>query len=414
MQRIYLDHNATTPSLPSVVDAMLPYLRGAFANPSSAHSGGHEARAAVEQARAHVATLVGSRPESVLFASSATEAINTAFASVCNRQPFTKGRIVVTAVEHAAVLECAELAGSHGHDVVRVRVDSSGQLDLDQLQNALTDDTLLVSAMWANNETGVIFPIAEVVRLCANRGVPIHVDAVQAAGKFPISLLDLDVDYVSISGHKIYGPKGAAALIAAEPATVRPLIVGGNQESGRRAGTENVPAIVGFGEAARLARIELDRRSIRSAHLRDRLENAILEQVSGSYCNGAGQPRLANTANIGFDGIDADSDEIREGREETTNHINAIEQLLEDVLAAQQKRQADAQRVQLVVKEREALIRSGPESRAPVIARARPYQAVWLIEDDGKWIRVEYDDPERQRITGWALKMRFAIQPSSR
>jgi cysteine desulfurase len=307
MQRIYLDHNATTPSLPTVVDAMLPYLRGAFANPSSAHSGGHEARAAVEQARAHVATLVGSRPESVLFASSATEAINTAFASVCNRQPFTKGRIVVTAVEHAAVLECAELAGSHGHDVVRVRVDSSGQLDLDQLQNALTDDTLLVSAMWANNETGVIFPIAEVVRLCANRGVPIHVDAVQAAGKFPISLLDLDVDYVSISGHKIYGPKGAAALIAAEPATVRPLIVGGNQESGRRAGTENVPAIVGFGEAARLARIELDRRSIRSAHLRDRLENAILGQVNGSYCNGAGQPRLANTANIGFDGIDADS-----------------------------------------------------------------------------------------------------------
>jgi len=295
MHCIYLDYNATTPILPGVLDAMLPYLGSAFANPSSGHSPGQEARAAIETAREHVAALVGGRSESVLFTSSATEAINTVFLSVCTRRPSKKERIVVTAVEHSAVLECAELTGNYGPEVVRVRVDSSGQLDLDQLQNALTDDTLLVSAMWANNETGVIFPIAEVVRLCANRGVPLHVDAVQAAGKLPISLLDLHVDYVSISGHKIFGPKGAGALIAAEPATIRPLIVGGNQESGRRAGTENVAAIVGFGEAARVARIELGRRSIHSAHLRDRLEAAIMEQVKGSYCNGAGQSRLPNT-----------------------------------------------------------------------------------------------------------------------
>lgn len=305
MQRIYLDHNATTPILPEVFAAMTPYLQGAFGNPSSAHSYGADARFAIEQARENVADLVGASPEGVLFTSSATEAINTAIRTlpVVHR----RSRIVLTSVEHVAVLECAATLQSAQYDVVSVPVDRLGQIDLEYLEKQVTSDTALVCAMWANNETGVVFPVADVARICGERGVPLFVDAVQAAGKLSMSMDELGVDLLAISAHKLFGPKGVGALVALNPGLLHPLLVGGQQEEGRRAGTENVPGVVGFGEAAKLAKIQLGERRVIATSLRDRLESAILRRIPNSYVNGAPSHRVGNTSNIGFEGVDSDT-----------------------------------------------------------------------------------------------------------
>jgi cysteine desulfurase len=303
---IYLDNNATTPVLPEVLAAMLPFFREVSGNPSSAHTPGAEARSAIEVARDQVAHLVGSSPSNVLFTSSATEAINTAFHSALALRNGKSPRIITTAVEHPAVQQCALAAQDNDVKIIELPVDGSGAISLDQLTKSLRDNICLVSVMWANNESGVIFPIREIASLCSDVGVPLHVDAVQAAGKLAIDLEDLSISYLSISSHKIFGPKGVGALVAPPP-LIKPLIRGGGQEAGRRGGTENVPAIVGFGEAARIAIIELRSRVEKSGSLRNRLERVIFQNVDGCYINGAEQPRIANTSNLGFDHIDGDA-----------------------------------------------------------------------------------------------------------
>jgi cysteine desulfurase len=303
MQAIYLDNNATTPALPDVIEAMLPFFRQSAGNPSSRHAAGVEAYTAIECARVKVARLIGASPSDVLFTSSATEAINTAFHSALRSRQQTHPRIIITAVEHSAVSQCALAAEEFGAEVVQIPVHPSGALALDQLAESISSNTCIVSVMWANNETGVIFPITQIAELCEDRGVQLHVDAVQAAGKVPINLEQLPIDYLTISAHKIFGPKGVGALIAS-PKQVKTLLRGGNQEAGRRGGTENVPAIVGFGEAARLAALELNQRAGRTAQLRDRLEQVLFQSIDGCYISGSGQPRIPNTAHMGFAGID--------------------------------------------------------------------------------------------------------------
>lgn len=303
---IYLDHNATTPVLPAVLEAMLRFLSTNYGNPSSAHVLGMEAREAIEAARAHVAALVDCDVSEVIFNSSATEAINTALHSAISETD-RRGRVVTTAVEHSAVMNYCTHLEKRGYDVARVGVGPTGELDWEAFELALQPGTLLVSVMWANNETGVVFPIERISRLCRERDVLLHVDAVQAAGKLPISLESIDVDYLSFSAHKMYGPKGAGALIVRNHAPYQCLHHGGHQESGRRGGTENVASIVGFGEAARLARAELEARSRQTENLRDRLERDVLSAVPQAYINGDRCNRVPNTTNIGFPGIDSDA-----------------------------------------------------------------------------------------------------------
>jgi len=297
--QIYLDHNSTTPVDSRVVEAMLPFFQEAFANPSSAHTGGAIASRAIESARFLVAELVGTEPEGITFCSSATEAINTVIAS-------TKGKIVTTVVEHAATLSAVERMERTGTQIVRLSVDRDGQLDLDELGEAI-EGAALVSILWANNETGAISPIERIANLCASRSVPLHVDAVQAAGKLPIDLREVPIDFLSISAHKMNGPKGIAALITGGKARVKPLLVGGHQEGGRRAGTENVPGIVGFGAAASLALKEMAYHTDTVMPLRDRLETSLVDRLHSCWVNASNSPRLANTSNIGFADIDGDN-----------------------------------------------------------------------------------------------------------
>jgi cysteine desulfurase len=306
MKDIYLDHNATTPVLPDVLAAMLPFFEANPGNPSSGHTAGGKARTAIERARDQIAQLIRAPADNVLFTSSATEAINTALHSAIALRRVKRSRIVITAVEHAAVQQYALTAEKTGMEVIKIPVSTSGALALDRLDDTISAETCIVSVMWANNETGVIFPISQIAELCADRGVPLHVDAVQAAGKLPIDLKVVPIDYLSISAHKLFGPKGVGALIAS-PHLVIPILLGGNQETGRRAGTENVPAIVGFGEAARLAALELKQRADTVAPLRNRFEQVLFQSVKGCYINGMGQPRISNTTNMGFDGIDGDT-----------------------------------------------------------------------------------------------------------
>ncbi len=298
---VYMDHNSTTPIDPRVVDAMVSSLHENYGNPSSAHALGASAGAAIERARQQVARLLNADPDQLVFCSSATEAINTVINIVG-----AGGTLVTSTVEHAATLESALQLGDRGGIVTEVPVDAQGALDWARLEQAISQRPHLVSFMWANNETGVVFPIAEIAELCAAHGVPLHVDAVQAAGKLAIDLMRLPISFLSISSHKIFGPKGVAALLIRDAGSVRPLLVGGGQERGVRAGTENVPGIVGFGEAAELARSErLDRMTL-AASLRDRLEREVQFQIRGSRVNGVGSPRISNTCNIAFAGIDGD------------------------------------------------------------------------------------------------------------
>jgi len=299
--QIYLDHNSTTPLDPRVVETMLPFLSSAYGNPSSSHTFGAVAARAVDVARQQVADMVGASPSDVIFCSSATESINTAVSSV------TDGSVVTTVVEHAATRRATERLEQKGVRVVRVKVNQHGELDVAELTNALDDGRVsLVTILWANNETGVIFPIDVISELCAARSVLLHVDAVQAVGKIAVDIGLLPIDFLSLSAHKINGPKGIAALVARNRARLRPLLVGGQQENGFRAGTENVPGIVGFGTAAAIVKDERVVRHGTVRRLRDRLESELLHHVSDTWVNGAGAPRLVNTSNIGFTGIDGD------------------------------------------------------------------------------------------------------------
>jgi cysteine desulfurase len=305
MERVYLDHNATTPLDPRVLEAMIPVLQEGFGNPSSLHWFGQQARAALDEARSDVAALIGATPAEIVFTASGTEADNIALRGVAGMTPEPRRKIVISAVEHHAVLNTARALSGEGWPVETVPVTPGGRADLEDLRAKVDERTALVSLMLANNETGIIQPVEEAVRLARARGALVHVDAVQAAGKVPLDVTRLDVDLLSLSAHKLYGPKGVGALYVRRGTRLQAFVRGGAQERNRRAGTENVAGIVGFGRAARLALAELTREGARLAALRDRLEERLLA-IPGTRRNGEG-PRVPNTTNLSFEGVEAES-----------------------------------------------------------------------------------------------------------
>ncbi|MCW2285431.1 cysteine desulfurase [Rhodoblastus acidophilus] len=299
---VYLDANATTPAAPEVVEAMLPFLLTQFGNASSGHRFGRDVLQAIKAARQKVQALIGAEhDDEIIFTSGGTEADATAISSAVKAQP-DRDRIIITALEHPAVRAPCEQLRKDGYDVQILPVDPQGGLDLDAFQNLLTPRVALVSAMWANNETGHLLPVARMAEMARERGILFHTDAVQAVGKIPISLKDSAIDMLSLSGHKFFAPKGIGALYLRRGARFRPLLRGGRQENGRRAGTENTPGIVGLGKAAELAAAHFTEDGARMERLRDRLERALLA-VPDSLVIGAGAPRLPNTSAIAFAGV---------------------------------------------------------------------------------------------------------------
>lgn len=303
---IYLDYNATTPVRAEVRDAMLPFLTDEWGNPSSTYGFGARMRKVVENAREQVAELLGAQTWEVLFTSCATESNNAALNAAVKANP-RRRHIVTSAVEHSSVLTHCRALEREGVRVTYLPVDRDGLLCISDLEAAVTDDTALVSLMWANNETGVLFPVAEIADVCRARGVLFHCDAVQAAGKVPIDVRALPVDYLSITGHKLHAPKGVGALYVRRKAPFTPLIHGGHQERGLRGGTESVPLIAALGQAAVIARQEVADYDALVRPLRDRLERGILESVTDTELNGHATLRLANTSNITFHGIASDA-----------------------------------------------------------------------------------------------------------
>jgi cysteine desulfurase len=306
MPLTYLDNNATTRPAPEAVEAMLPFLADWYGNPSSVHRFGQRARQAIDESRAKIAALVHCAPSELLFTGGGTESVNTAVRGLlATRAP--RRRIVTSTVEHSATRElCTQLA-KEGAEVVEVPVDAGGALDFDGLAAAVTaEQTALVTLLWANNETGVLFPVGQIAALCKSRGVPFHCDATQAVGKIPVDVAAIGVDAMSFASHKLHGPKGVGALYARRGLRIRPLIIGGPQERGRRGGTENVPGIVGFGRAAELAAAALSEMP-RVAALRERLERTVLDTIPDAHVNGARDPRLPNTTNIGFSRLEAEA-----------------------------------------------------------------------------------------------------------
>jgi cysteine desulfurase len=302
----YLDNNATTAIDPTVLEAMRPFLEKYFANPSSGYQFAAQVRNAIEQAREQVAALLGCEPGEIVFTSCGTESNNTAFHSALETRPDCK-HIVTTAVEHSAVRKPAQELERHGYEVTVIGVDKSGRLSLRALADAIRPDTALVSVMWANNETGVIFPIEEIAEIARDKGVPLHTDAVQVAGKIPINLREMQLQFLSISGHKLHAPKGVGALYVNRRSRFHPLILGGSHENNRRGGTENAASIVGLGKAAEIALAKLSEEQTRVRNLRDRFEKALTEKIPSARVNGAGAPRLPNTSSIMFDDIESDA-----------------------------------------------------------------------------------------------------------
>lgn len=307
-KRIYLDHNATTPLDPRVLQAMGPYLQGAFGNPSAVHTFGREARAAVEQARESLAELLGTTDkDEVVFVASGTEADNLALTGVAFAYRERGRHLITSAVEHPAVLETCHFLERQGFQVTSLPVDHQGMLDPTDLVRAIRSETILVSVIHANNETGVLFPLAEIAAITRGRGILLHTDAVQSFGKVPLAVKDLGVDLLSLSAHKIYGPKGVGALYIRRGVRLHPLIRGGHQERGRRAGTENVPGIVGLAAAARLICAAMEEEAERLRGLRDRLEAALCSRIEGVKVNGHPTLRLPHTLNLTFEGVEAQS-----------------------------------------------------------------------------------------------------------
>jgi cysteine desulfurase len=304
---VYMDNNATTRVAPEVLQAMLPFFSERYGNPSSMHSFGGAVGKEIREARESMAELLGAEPDEIVFTSCGSESDNTAIRSALTAQP-DKRHIVTTRVEHPAVLSlCKFLERSQGYRVTYLGVDSEGRLDMRELADALTDDTAIVSIMWANNETGVINPIPEIAHLVKSRGIFMHTDAVQAVGKVPIDLKTLDVDMLSLSGHKLHAPKGVGALFLRRKLPYRPFLIGGHQERGRRAGTENTTGIIALGAAARLAMQNLDHENTFVRGLRDRLEDSLLAAVPDSRLNGHKTQRLPNTANISFKYVEGEA-----------------------------------------------------------------------------------------------------------
>lgn len=306
MSAVYLDNNATTRPDPQVLDAMLPFLREQWGNPSSMHTFGGHVRKAVERAREQVAALVHADPSEIVFTSGGTESDNTAIRGAVEA---ASGRlsVVTSRVEHPAVLEPCRFWKESGRSVIEIGVDGDGRLRLDELRDALAGGPAFASVMWANNETGVLFPIDRVALIVKESGGTFHTDAVQAVGKVPIDLKATPVDLLSLSGHKLHAPKGVGALYIRRGTRLKPLLMGGHQEHNRRSGTENVPGIVALGKACELARTGLAAETRRMAALRDRLERGLLESCPDSRVNGDRENRLPNTTNISFEYIEGES-----------------------------------------------------------------------------------------------------------
>lgn len=302
---IYLDNNATTPIAPEVLEAMMPYLTTEWGNPSSSYRFGAKLKGVIENARAQVAELIGAHSGEVIFTSCGTESNNAAINAALKGTG--KRHIVTSAVEHSSVLNYCKLLEGEGYRVTYLPVDREGLLKLADVENAITDDTAVVSLMWANNETGVLFPVKQIADLCKSKGVLYHCDAVQAAGKLEIDLRKIPVDYLSITGHKFHAPKGIGALFVRRKVQFSPLICGGHQERGRRGGTESVHLIVGLGRAAELARKHLPEYDPKVRPLRDALEEGILRTIPTSELNGNKIQRLCNTTNITFHGIESEA-----------------------------------------------------------------------------------------------------------
>jgi cysteine desulfurase len=305
---IYFDNHATTPIDPHVLDAMLPYLTGKFGNAAShSHAFGWEAEAAVDTARKQVAALIGALPQEIVFTSGATESDNLALLGVAEACR-TKGDHIITAVtEHRAVLDACSHLEKTGHRITRLPVNRDGLIDLDQLKGAFTPQTILVSVMAANNETGLLQPLEEIGALCRERGVLFHSDAVQALGRMPLNVKKLQLDLASLTAHKCYGPKGCGALYVRSGVKLAPIIHGGGHERGMRSGTLNVPGIVGFGKACELARSVLPEESCRIAGLRNRLRDRLLAELGDTLINGSMEHRLPGNLNISFLNVDGET-----------------------------------------------------------------------------------------------------------
>jgi len=301
---IYLDNNATTQIDPAVVEEMLPWLRDGYGNPSSSYSLGRRALDAIETARGRIAGLLGCEASEIIFTSCGTESINTAIQSAIALDP-DRTHVITTGVEHSATLKLCEHLARKGYEITWLPVDSRGQLDLQRLEHAIRPDTALVSMLWANNETGVLFPIEKVADICRAKKVLFHCDAVQAVGKIPLSVADSGIHFLSVSGHKLHAPKGVGVLYTNRKVRFTPLLRG-SQESARRGGTQNVASIVALGKAAEIAADHLAEEQTRVRALRDRFEQGILARVPGVEINGDRDHRLPNTTSLAFEGIEAE------------------------------------------------------------------------------------------------------------
>jgi cysteine desulfurase len=306
VRRIYLDNNATTPLAPEVFEAMKPYLLEDFGNASSIHWFGQQAKNAVEKARQQVAKLLNARPGEVIFTSGGTEADNAAIFGIVQAARVAAPHIITTGIEHHAVLHTAQALEKRGVSVTYVRVGASGVVDPEDVQRAIRPETVLISIMHANNEIGTIQPLAEIGRIAREHDIYFHSDAVQSVGKIPVDVEKLSVDLLSLSAHKLHGPKGVGAMFIRKGTSLKPLLYGGHHERDRRPGTENVPGIVGLGMAAELAWANVDENAQRVAGLRDRLERGILEQIPQVSVNGDRQRRLPNTTNLCFDHVEGE------------------------------------------------------------------------------------------------------------
>ena len=307
MKKVYLDHAATTPAHPNVVRAMQPYFSEKFGNPSSIHAFGQEARSAVEAAREKAAKLLGATPEEIVFTSGGTESDNFALEGVAFAKENQGKHIIISKIEHHAVTECAEFLKKRGFEIAYLPVDKYGLVDPQEVKKAITDKTILVSIMHANNEIGTIEPVAEIARIVNEKGIYFHTDAVQTAGHLPINVKDLGVDLLSLSAHKFYGPKGVGALYVKKGTRLVSFLHGGGQEKGKRASTENVPGIVGLGVACELAQKMMASEESRLQSLRDKLIKGILDKVPETILNGHPSLRLPNNVNVSIKYVEGES-----------------------------------------------------------------------------------------------------------
>jgi len=307
MNRVYLDFNATTPVEPAVLDAMLPYFSAEFGNAASIHTVGQRARAAVETARDQVGALLGARSQEIVFTSGGTESDNHAIFGIIRSAPGATKHIITTNIEHEAVLNTCQALEKDGVAVTYLPVNSGGVITVDQVEEALRPHTALITVMHANNELGSVQPLAQIGKLATQRDIYFHTDAVQSAGKIPLDVKTLGVDLLSISAHKLYGPKGIGALYIRGGSRLQQLLYGGHHQRGFRPGTENVPGIVGLGKAAELARLSLEEDAARVSALRDKLELGLASRIPDSRINSANAPRTPNTANLTFPGIEGEA-----------------------------------------------------------------------------------------------------------